>query len=901
MASQKRLYLIDGMALIYRAHFALIKQPLMTSDGRHTSAIFGFMNMMERLIRERSPDMLAVILDSKQPTFRHDIYTEYKATREKMPDELTEQLEPLFEVIKATRIPIVQHPGFEADDIIGTLAKQADNDGLRTYIVSGDKDLMQLITDNVFLFTPGSRWKPDTIYDHKAVVEKWGVPPDKIIDFLALTGDISDNVPGIRGIGPKTAKKLIDQFKNLDKLLENAEDISNIKLRDKVMQNKDLALLSKELVTIHLDVPVELHIQDFERQPMDTPKLTKLLQDLELTSILNRIDKFNGTATPDIAEDIDKNYTTVTSHEELDNLCKELLEAEIISFDTETTSTDPNRGELVGMSFSTKENTGWYIPVKCPDITNQSNLSLKEILEKLRPIFEGESHRICGQNIKYDALVLRKYGIHLNGIEFDTMIAAHLIRPDLTSLKMDTLSQLYLSYRMRPIEELIGTGSSQKTMDEVPLNDVSFYAAEDADVALQLTNILGGFLKEEELELPFRKVEIPLIPVLIKMESNGVYLDLDFLSDLSNEFGGKMESIKEDIYTSAGKEFNINSPKQLGEILFDDLGLKTVRKRSTDVNVLEVLKNHHPLPKMVLDYRKYMKLTSTYIDAFPNFVHPDTGRVHTSLNQTIAATGRLSSTRPNFQNIPIRTEIGREIRKAFTTQAPGWSICSMDYSQIELRIMAHLADESALINAFENEEDIHARTASLVFDTPVEEVTPDQRRSAKVVNFGIMYGAGPYRMSQELSISMADAKELINTYFTTYPGIRKFIDNTIISAKQKGFVSTLMGRKRKTPNLRSKRQQVAQAEERAAINMPIQGTAAELIKIAMINIHQEMKDRSMKSKMILQIHDELLFEAPNNEIDELTALVSQKMETALELSVPLKVDTGIGVNWYDAH
>jgi DNA polymerase-1 len=901
MNTPKRLFLIDGMALIYRAHFALIKNPLLTADGRHTSAIFGFMNSLFKLLREENPDYISIVLDCKEPTFRHEIYTDYKATREKMPEELVEQLEPLYSVIESTKIPMIKLPGYEADDIIGTLAKKAEKEGLQTFIVTGDKDMMQLVNDFTFVYTPGNRFKPTTIYDAKKVLEKWGIGPDGIIDLLALMGDTSDNVPGIDGVGPKTAVKILNEYGSIEAALENAEHIKNKRAREGMMNGKDLVHLSKELVTIKCDVPVEFHIEQLLRQSMDAAGLTKKFQDLELYSLIQHVSKYSNDIIE--FEKPEKKYITILNLDLLDSLIADLKNAPLISFDLETTSIKALQAEIVGLSFSIRENEGWYIPILYPEKVDSlfDEFSLTLILEKLKPLFEDAEIHFCGQNLKYDALVLSRYDISLKGIVFDSMIAEHLLHPEKNSYKLDYLALDYLNYRMMPIEDLIGKGAKQISMADVPLKDIAFYATEDADIALQVALKQKPIIPKENLSEPFENIEMPLLPVLITMEENGVYLDLDFLKELSGVLGEKLNKLIVKIHSLAGHEFNINSPQQLAVVLFDELELKPIRKRSTAVEVLEVLKHHHPLPEHILEYRHLAKLKNTYIDVFPNHVHPKTGRVHTSLNQTIAATGRLSSTNPNFQNIPIRTEIGREIRKAFCVQNPDHVMLSADYSQIELRIMADFSQEPALIEAFKNGTDIHARTAALVFSVDESEVTEDQRRTAKVVNFGIMYGAGPFRMSQELGISMAEARELIETYFYNYPGIRKYMDDTLAWAHENGFVKTRLGRKRKMTQLNSSNHNLVKAEERAAINMPIQGTAADLIKIAMINIHAKMGAGNYTSKMILQIHDELLFEGPPEEMDKLSQLVVEEMESAMQLSVPLKVDWKIGKNWYEAH
>ncbi len=898
--SQKRLFLIDGMAQIYRAHFAMINNPLITKDGRHTSAIYGFMNSLFKLLRDENPDYIAVILDCKEPTFRHDLYTEYKATREKMPEELVEQLEPLFEVISHTNIPILKKPGFEADDIIGTLVKKAEEANLETFIVTGDKDMMQLVSERTFMYTPGNRFKPTTIYNVEKVKEKWGVAPEGIIDMLALVGDTSDNVPGIDGVGPKTAKKLLEKYSDIDTIIKYSDENKNKRVREGLSNGKDLVYLSKQLVTIMCDVPIEFHLEQMLRSQMNIEQLKNDFQDLEMYSLIKQVEGLNDSSLIE-DEKIDKNYKTIFKKEDLEHLVKRLESANLISFDLETTSVVPMEADIVGLSFSIKEHEGFYIPILFPKSDPTTSLDLNYVLNKLKSIFENSKLNFTGQNIKYDSLILSRYDIYIANIIFDTMIAEYMLHPEKNSYKMDYLALDYLNYKMVSIEDLIGSGLNQKKMYEVPIQDISYYASEDADIAFQLTKILKNKLDEEKLSNPFYDIEIPLIDVLKTIEKNGIFLDFPFLSNLSTNFGLKIDELSHNIYNLSNKQFNINSPKQLAEVLFDDLGLKPVKKRSTAVEVLEVLKYHHPLPEQVLKYRHLAKLKNTYIDAFPNYLNKSTGRIHTSLNQTIASTGRLSSTNPNFQNIPIRTEMGREVRKAFVAQQKDWVILSADYSQVELRIMAHYSQEPELLKAFKLGIDIHTRTAALVNNISESEVSVEQRRSAKVVNFGIMYGAGPYRMSQELGISMLDAKNLIETYFKTYPGIRNYMEQTLETARGSGYVETLYKRRRKTLNLLTSNINMVKAEERAAINMPIQGTAADLIKIAMINIHNRMKKESLKGKMILQIHDELLFECPALEAEFLGELVASEMESAIKLSVPLKVDWSYGKNWYEAH
>ena len=888
------------MALIYRAHFAMIKNPLITADGRHTSAIYGFFNSIFKLLRDENPEYFAVVLDCKEPTFRHVMYKEYKATREKMPEELVEQIQPIIDFLNAANFPTIRKPGFEADDIIGTLCKDALSHDLDTYIVSSDKDLMQLVNDSTFVYSPGNRFKPTTIYDTKKVTEKWGVVPDKIIEFLTLMGDSSDNIPGVEGVGQKTAGKLLNEYDKIELIFENAENVKNKRVSNGLIKARDYYEMSLKLVTIDLNVPIEAKIEDLKRIPANAPQLIELIQRYELYSLQKQID---GILIDENIESskpkINKNYKLISSIEQLKRICIEIKKNKLLAIDTETTSINPHLAKLVGISLSFKENFGYYIPIL--GLESEKLLNEKIVCKLLNPILKDANIIKCGQNIKYDIIVLNNAGYEISGVGFDTMIAAHLINPAIHEYKLDFLAQQYLGISMMPITELIGQGKKQITMDQVSVDKVSFYASEDAEITYSLMNKFQPMLEDEGLSEYYKKIDIPLIPILTEMEKDGVYLNCDFLKKLSIDLEKKLEVSIAEIYLMVGREFNINSPKQLGEILFDELELKQVRKRSTDVKVMEILKNYHPLPEKILDYRQYKKLKSTYVDALPEYVNPNTNRIHTSWNQTIAATGRLSSTNPNFQNIPIRTELGREVRKAICPQNQGWKLMSADYSQIELRVMAHLSGEPALIDAFNKNEDIHSRTASLVFNTSAEQITEDQRRTAKIVNFGIMYGAGPFRMSQELGISMVDARNLIDNYFNTYPEIRNFIDSTISNAKELGYVKTVHGRKRKTRFLNSGNRQQIQAESRVIINMPIQGTAAELIKIAMINIYHKLKTEKLKSKMILQVHDELIFEYPEEEYDQLYKIVVNEMENAMSLKVPLKVDVGIGDHWYDAH
>mgnify|MGYP002725515250 CR=1 FL=1 len=901
-SERKRLFLIDGYAMLYRAHFAMISNPLINSKGQHTSALFGFLNQIFRLLKKEEPDYLVAAFDAKEKTFRHEKYPEYKATREKMPDEMRTQLDYLWDVLEALNIPRLVEPGFEADDIIGTLAKRGEEAGLDVYIVSGDKDFMQLITKNVFLYAPSGRRGEIKIYDPKGVEEKWGIPPEKMIDMLGLMGDSSDNVPGVSGVGEKSAKKLLDEYGSLEAALENAENVSNKRVRNGLLEGKENAILSKELVTIETNMDIPADLDTFERNQPNGDAVKELFAELEFHSLINLVQGIEEAAAPS-AEESNKSYKTILTNDDLKAMIKELESAQLISVDLETTSVIPMQAEIIGISFSVSADAGWYIPIAYKD-KNKSNFGkddLKAVLKAVAPVLENESIPKTGQHIKYDALIFRNNGVDVKGIVFDTMIAAHLIKPELRSYKLDNLSLEYLNYRMMPIEELIGTGRNQISMSEVELEKAAYYASEDADIAFQLTEMFQEKLKEVNLKDFFESVELPLIPVLTQMEYDGLFVDGKHLNGMSKEMGKKIDALVSDIQKEAGTEFNVNSTQQLAQILFDMLELRQVQKRSTAENVLEQLKDEHPLPRLVLEYRKLNKLRSTYIDALPELIHEKTGRIHSTFSQTVAATGRLSSRDPNFQNIPIRTEEGREIRKAFRAQKKGWMIVSCDYSQIELRILAHLSKDPALMDGFQKGEDIHSRTASDIFGVELKDVLPEMRRTAKIVNFGLIYGAGPYRMSQELGVPRKEAQAIIEAYFAQYSGIKNYIESTVNNARENKYVETMLGRRRHVWDIDSSNHMHKEAAKRMAINMPIQGTNAEMIKLAMIAIYKKLAEESMNSKMVLQIHDELLFEAPKAEVDDLIGMVTEEMVKALPLDIPIVVDSGVGESWFEAH
>ncbi|OUX63417.1 MAG: DNA polymerase I [bacterium TMED274] len=899
---QKRLFIIDGYATLYRAHYALIRNPLTNTAGTPTSAVFGFANQVFQLIDDEKPDYLVAAFDSKGKNFRHELYTDYKANRSAMPDEIQTQLPYLWELLEAMNIPILRVGGVEADDIIGTVAKMCDKENLQCNIVSGDKDFMQLINDKTFLYAPQARKRAKEIFDKKKVLEKWGVGPEHIIDLLGLMGDSSDNVPGVQGVGPKTAQKLIQDFGSIENIYEEIDNISNEKMREKLLNSKDNALLSKQLVTILTDVKIDATINDFEKREMDSSKLEDIFKELEFSGLLKKIGSNKSINIESVKRE--KNYNNLITVDQLTSFVSSVKENEWLSVDLETTSINPMVAEIVGFSFSVKKDTGVYVPIRFKD--KKDNLfgddDLQTAIGILKPILENSNIPKTGQNIKYDALIMKRYGINLDGIAFDTMIAAHLISPNSRSYKLDNLSISHLNYKMVPIKDLIGSGKNQITMDQVTLEDISFYAAEDADVVIELTEIFLKELKNQKLYNYFMAIEIDLLPVLIDMQFNGIFVDKDYLAIRSDEIGIKIDALHNEITKLAGQDFNVNSSQQLAQILFDKLDLPMIKKRSTAEAVLSELKDKHELPKLVLEYRKLFKLKNTYLDPIPTNINPTSNRVHSSFNQTMTATGRLSSSSPNFQNIPIRTEDGKDVRKAIRAQSSDYQIFSADYSQVELRVMAHLSQDEALIQALNNGEDIHTFTAKNIFNIHKDEdVLPEMRRTAKIVNFGIMYGAGPFRLSQELDVPFGEAKKIKDAYFSKYKGIEDYIAKSKLLIKSEKSVQTLLGRKRAVWDSDSQNKIRRDAAERMAINMPIQGTAAEMIKIAMIKIYKDLKDNNLKSKLILQVHDELLLEVHKDEVDYISEMVIKNMKKAIELDVPIEIDCGFGPSWYEAH
>ncbi len=900
--NKKRLFIIDGYATLYRSHYALIRNPLTTTAGMPTSAVFGFANQVFQLLEEENPDYIVAAFDPKGKNFRHELYTDYKANRSAMPDEIQTQLPYLWELLDGMNIPVLRIEGVEADDVIGTIAKMCEKDDLQCNIVSGDKDFMQLINDKTLLYAPQARRREKEIFNAQKVSEKWGVGPEHIIDLLGLMGDSSDNVPGVEGVGPVTAKKLIQKFGSMENIYENIDQIENEKLKEKLLNSKESAFLSKKLVTILTDVKVDASLSDFEKKEIDKTKLESIFKELEFTGLLKKI----GSGTNISPETVKrkKEYDLITSLNRLQSFADSIQEGEWLSVDLETTSVNPMIAEIVGFSFSVKKDTGVYVPIHFKDKVDNlfGDNDLEVATNILKPVLENEKIPKTGQNIKYDALIMKRFGIDLQGIEFDTMIAAHLIDPNARSYKLDNLSLSHLNYKMVPIQDLIGSGRNQITMDQVDLADITFYAAEDADVVIELTDIFLKELKKQNLYSYFQNIEIDLLPVLIDMQFHGIFVDRNYLLSRSKEIGIRLDALKKSIVKLAGQEFNLNSSQQLAEILFDQLNLPMIKKRSTAEAILTKLKEYHELPSLILGYRKLFKLKNTYLDPIPNNINEITNRVHSSFNQTMTATGRLSTSSPNFQNIPIRTEDGKEVRKAIKAQSDDYQILSADYSQIELRVMAHLSKDEALTKALNDGEDIHTFTAKNVFNVKEDQdVLPEMRRIAKIVNFGIMYGAGSFRLSQELGIPFAESKKIIDVYFDKYKGIKQYMEDTKLLVKKDKSVQTLLGRKRAVWDSDSQNQVRRDAAERMAINMPIQGTAAEMIKLAMIRIDKDLKENNLKSKLILQIHDELLLEVHNNEIDYVTEMVVKHMKNAMDLDVPIEIDCGVGSSWYEAH
>jgi len=894
--------LIDGSALAYRSYFAFIRNPLINSKGENISAVFGFTNSIMKILKDENPDYIAVVFDTKAPTFRHEIFKDYKSTRAKMPSEMVDQLPRIREVSEGMNLPILEVDGFEADDLMGTLAKRAKTKELEVVLVTGDKDFLQLVDEDVKVLNPKRGGEEPELLDKKGVEEKFGVPPEKVVEVLALMGDVSDNIPGIPGIGEKTAVELIKQFGDMEKTLVHADQVKRKNVQKGLKEHPDLARLSKRLATIDTNVPFELDLQKLRRESFNLPKLKELFKELEFTKLLQEISSL------ETKEKLD--YEIIKSEKELEELILDLEKVGEFAIDTETTGLNPINAELVGISISYKEREAFYIPVGHSDhrppsaVHGQENLALSVIIENFKRILEDEKIRKIGHNLKFDLEILRRYGVELKGIHFDTMIASYLINPSFRQHNLNYLALEHLDHKMIPISDLIGTGKKQKSFAEVPIKDACIYSCEDADFTLRLKEVFAPKLSLLSLEKLFFEVELPLIEVLAEMEMVGVSIDTQHLKKMSQDLSQQLDHLTQQIYDLAGKKFNINSTQQLSKILFEDLKLTPVRRtakktaQSTDIGVLETLAKEHPLPKILLDYRQLSKLKSTYIDALPVLVNKRTGRIHTSFNQTVTATGRLSSSDPNLQNIPIRADLGKKIRKAFVPRNSDFLIMSSDYSQVELRILAHFSQDRTLMNAFKRGEDIHIRTASEVFGVPIEKVTQEERAVAKTTNFSIIYGVSAYGLSQSTGMTPQEAAMFIDIYFKRYPRVKSYIDEMIELARKQGFVTTLLGRRRYIPEIDSSNRQKREFAERTAINTPIQGSAADLTKVVMIDVAKELKGK--KSKMILQVHDELVFEVSKDELDFVKEMVKDKMENTIQLDVPIKVDINVGENWLEA-
>jgi len=935
----KKLFLLDGMALIYRAHFALSKTPRFTSGGLNTSAVMGFTNTLLEVLRKEKPTHMAVVFDTDAPTERHTDFAAYKAHREAMPEDLSKALPYIYKLVLGFNIPVITSDGYEADDIIGTLAKKAEAKGYQVYCMTPDKDFAQLVSDNIRIYKPARMGNDMEILGVKEVLAKWEVERvEQVIDILGLWGDSVDNIPGIPGVGEKTAKLLIKQYGSVEEIINHSHELKG-KLRENVEQFAEQGLLSKKLATILLNVPVELDEGGLEICAPSKDLLEPLFAELEFRTLGKRVfgddftitemksvgvqtDLFGNevatgrtTMTIDVADIAEPEFNVVSKNinnvpheyhladtfEKRAELIKLLLQEKSICFDTETTGTDANHCELVGLSFAIKPGEAWYVPVPADEE------GAKKIAAEFKPVLENAEIKKIGQNLKFDILMLKWYDVEVKGDLFDTMMAHYIIDPD-TRHNMDILSENYLGYKPVSITELIGAkGKNQGSMRDVEIEKIKEYAAEDADITLQLKNVFEPRLKEVESEKLIHEIEHPLIYVLADIEYEGVRIDHDTLKEFSKELETDIAKLEKTVYEKAGVRFNIASPKQLGEVLFEKLMLDPKARKTktgqyqTGEDVLLSLAAKSDIVRDILDYRQLQKLKSTYVDALPQMVNPKTGRVHTSYNQAVAATGRLSSTNPNLQNIPIRTERGREVRKAFIPRDSGHTIVSADYSQIELRIIAEISKETNMLDAFVKNLDIHTATAANVYGLSVEEVTSTQRRNAKAVNFGIIYGQSAFGLSQSLGIPRKEAAEIIENYFAQYPGIKRYMNDTMNFARENGYVCTLMGRRRYLRDINSANQTVRGFAERNAINAPIQGSAADMIKIAMINIHREFKARKLDARMTMQVHDELVFDVPHHEVDIVKPIIVEHMKNAIKTEVPIMVEIGTGANWLEAH
>ncbi|OOG74543.1 DNA polymerase I [Flavobacterium sp. A45] len=953
MSSQKRLFLLDAYALIFRGYFAFIKNPRINSKGMDTSAIMGFMNALMDVIKREKPDHLAVAFDKGGSTYRYEMYQEYKAHRDETPEAIKIAVPYIQELLKAMHIPIIEVAGFEADDLIGTLAKQAEKEDFKVFMVTPDKDFAQLVSENIFMYKPARMGNDIEIWGIPEVLAKFEIErPEQVIDFLGMMGDAADNIPGLPGVGEKTAKKLLKEFGSMENLLANTDKLKGA-IKEKIEANAEKGILSKKLAAIILDCPVQFNAGDYELSKPNVEKTDELFQELEFRQMKAQFDKYFGTGkeydeietngngtSGESSQPVKKapvkksnedqfdlfgfsdeetseaksssHYATLENTEHFYQsiqgdfavklLLQNLMNQSSVCFDTETTGIDALNAELVGMSFSFEKGKAFYVPF--PENRDEAQI----LVDKFKPFFENENIEKIGQNVKYDLKILSNYGVQIKGKLFDTMIAHYLINPDMRH-NMDVLSETYLKYSPKSIEDLIGKkGKGQKTMREVPLEDIKEYAAEDADVTYQLKQNFSPILDKAETKKLFDEIEIPLIPVLAAMELEGINLDVPFLKSMSVEMAAESNALEQKIYETAGEKFNLASPKQLGDVLFDKLKIGGAKQKKTKTGqyatgeeVLSYLANDNEIVRDILEWRQMVKLQSTYIDALPNQVDSKTGRVHTDYMQTVAATGRLSSNNPNLQNIPIRTERGRLIRKAFIARDENYTLVSADYSQIELRIIAALSGEENMIKAFQNNEDIHRSTAAKVFNVPLEEVTKEQRSNAKTVNFGIIYGVSAFGLSNQTSLSRKESAELIDAYYATYPKLKSYMSNQVDFAREHGYVQTVLGRRRYLKDINSANMMVKSGAERNAVNAPIQGSAADIIKIAMINIHKKLISENWKSKMLLQVHDELVFDVHNSELEKIQPMIKYQMENAFKMDVPLDVEIGKGKNWLEAH
>jgi len=889
----KRLYLIDGNSLLYRSYYAI--RQLSNSRGFPTNAIFGFITALRKIIDQEKPDFLGVVFDVKGPTVRHEAYKDYKAHRKPMPDDLVVQVPVLKNVLHALNIPTAEFEKYEADDVLATLARQAAGKHIRSVIVTTDKDLLQIVDASTSVYNPAK----ETVIDEAGVKDVFGVGPDQVVDVLSLWGDPTDNVPGVPGVGEKTAKSLIQEFGSLDNLLKNLERIKNPRIKEKIGQNLELLDLSRRLVTVERNVAVSLDLDAYALGEPDRDETLRLFRDLEFTSLLG---DFLPKARPDKGK---KDYKILLEETDLADLCGRIARAGAVSLDTETDSPFPTRARLVGMSFALVPGQAWYLPLGHDYLGAPAQIPKKKALALLRPVLEDAGVKKTGQNIKYDAIVLRREDIRLDGIERDTMVLSYLLEPNWGKHNLERLALAYLQAEKTPYESVVGKGKNQVTMDKVDIERAAPYACADADLALELGDLLWEKVRERKLDRLYNDIERPLIELLAQMEIWGVRVDPAVLRAMSKEFQIELRSLEKQIHELAGGPFNINSPQQLGSILFHKLGLPATKKTkvtkgfSTSIEILEELAPLHPLVQLVLDYRQKTKLKSTYADALPELIDPETGRIHTSYNQTVASTGRLSSSDPNLQNIPARGEWGPRFRRAFIADK-GHVLLAADYSQIELRVLAHLSDDPTLIETFRADRDIHDETARLVFGEEAGLTHEEMRRRAKVINFSIIYGTSAFSLAKELQTSAAEAQKFIDRYFEQRPLVRDYLDRIVDEAKDRGYSETIFGRQRQVPELRQADKMTQQAGRRIALNMPIQGSAADIIKVAMLRIWDDLRARKLETRMILQVHDELVFEVPEKERDEIEAIVLDRMENVCDLKVPLKVHAGWGPNWADA-